>query len=772
MPKGMNFNLNTQNSNSKVTSMHNHSKNKQNNDTGEEVKQPVIAQEEIIPFFREVNQDTFNNGMKMASIEKYANDYSKVSEACFFELQKIRAIFEKFTTFGSSSKNYYFNYRTAEEEEHNRKIKEDKEFSKNNEEIIGVRQYINATHIHTKVDVNAYDHREKIKNNISRLNALILFNYEIAQTYGSNATFLNFHFEDKTDYNKKTQSLTGYFEYHFDISIEGLSEYLFETTYQRYAKLSRTQSGSNKPYYFYDVTNYNWDMVNTDYISNVLSAHIKDLLKLLGVPKSTKIYPQIVKNIFHSFGRLVDTKGDMLYLYSKKYPNLVQFHDVVYDMDTDKFAIMSDKFMLLHHHDYRIPTGYENYLEDNSQRELLAEQGFIDLNITDDELREKCSKLLERLSILHYDDDIEFILTVIGSLFRHDNSWQVAPIIVGGGALGKSMIYNEIIGVNAVGSSNFSTLGQDEIDNGSDFLVSTLYGKELNLVTETNGSYLSPKFLVTFKRFGDNRDINKKFKEPFQASITAPTIMLGNTGQIPGIPSSYSNDEGLRRRIFIVNCRDKSYKVKFQEEHGMTIREYFKMDELIAEVPYFTLLCIRTFMKNLYNGNISKLDDVYGATEKVIKGFTNERIVKNTQDYFKSHNRNREFIVWLAEEFTSHPDASSDKTIDTFKEWLTMLPTKEIKSMYLWWFKDKYTSVTPKEQDLEEYLKNTLDVQSESGVTVVNGTQKRLKRYGKRFADIVVDIVNEDNPELLTFDEGLIESKLYEKRNDLNFDYN
>ncbi|UTP75716.1 hypothetical protein NFD60_13190 (plasmid) [Staphylococcus epidermidis] len=39
--------------------------------------------------------------------------------------------------------------------------------------------------------------------------------------------------------------------------------------------------------------------------------------------------------------------------------------------------------------------------------------------------------------------------------------------------------------------------------------------------------------------------------------------------------------------------------------------------------------------------------DTGGATERVIDGFTSKNIVDGNKNTFKSHNRNREFLLWL-----------------------------------------------------------------------------------------------------------------------------
>ena len=65
--------------------------------------------------------------------------------------------------------------------------------------------------------------------------------------------------------------------------------------------------------------------------------------------------------------------------------------------------------------------------------------------------------------------------------------------------------------------------------------------------------------------------------------------MLGNDGQIPHIPSSSADDDGLMRRIFIVECRHKRTKVEYEQKNEQSIIDAFPMKKLKSELPLIQL---------------------------------------------------------------------------------------------------------------------------------------------------------------------------------------
>ena len=164
---------------------------------------------------------------------------------------------------------------------------------------------------------------------------------------------------------------------------------------------------------------------------------------------------------------------------------------------------------------------------------------------------------------------------------------------------------------------------------------------------------------------------------------------------------------------------------------------------------------MRTFIKN--ENNRALFDDIGGATERVIEGFTSKNIVEGTKAYFKSHNRNREFLLWLGHDYNKNfTDAVKDT--DHFNKWLTELKSEEVKNKYMWWFNHNYRHINAKKTDLEQYLKNTHNIQSYN-LKVTEG-DKRVsgKRYGSKFADVVESIILEDDPELMRFESDYSES--------------
>lgn len=687
--------------------------NEQLNESSNNNNQKVIPIKDgsLIPILREVKGDTF----KSKRIINQLNSFSlKHDEQTRFEYEKLVYLFNNFQSLESKTENFQFEFE-------------------------GQTHSIDPLYIHEKITPAEEEimgrGQERVKNNFSRISALILYNYEISKNHTIDQTFINFEFKDFKE-AKIGGKPTPIWEYELEIDTGGLARYLYQNVYREYAIYSSQQSSSDEPYYFYDVNIKRWSMISENYLSRLISGHVQNILTVLNADKISNKTNEIVKIIFNSFEKILDGENNLIneFSTSDEYAHLVQFKDQVYDMLNDEIYDMNRKYMLQNYHDYRL----ELYNDNNEK-------------YTDDELRQKCSTVLERLKIIHYEEDFEFILSLIGHCFIHQNIWQTFPIIVGGGGLGKSWFYDEFVASNVIGNSNKASLDQDHFEKGSDFVLSSIYAKEINITNETNGSYLSPTVLKSFKTMGGTVTINQKFKKPFNSKVTAQFIMLGNNGQIPAIPSNSADDSGLLRRFVIINCKDKSSKDEFQQEKRKSVREYFSISDLKKEIPYFALLCMRTFIKNEKNRAI--FDDTGGATERVIDGFTSKNIVDGTKAYFKSHNRNREFLLWLGHYYNKNHKDELKSTVH-FNKWLTELKSEEVKNMYIWWFNHNYRHINAKKTDLEQYLKNTYHIQSYNLKITEGNKRVSGKRYGAKFADVVESIILEDDPEIMRFESS------------------
>src|SRR5699024_8854675 len=432
-------------------------------------------------------------------------------------------------------------------------------------------------------------------------------------------------------------------------------------------------------------------------------------------------------------------------------PYLVKYKDIVYDMKNDNVARINKEFKLAHYHDYSIPTEYTH------EKDLKKDFGFLDVKLTNEELKDKCPKILERLKLLHHEDELTFIQSVIGKFFCHSNKdWQVLPIIIGEGGNGKSMFYDTLVSDYMICTKNKSGVDQKGIEKGSDFLLSSMYGKEMNIISETNGSYLSEEIIRTFKSINDTTTVNPKYKKSFTAKLYCTFLIMGNIEQIPAIPPSYVNDSGFKRRVVLIKCKPTSEIKKFEEEKGQPFNEYFDFDEMKKEIPAFALLCMRTFINNL--GNIAKFMRSDGANGDVIEGFTTEKICNDTKRYFNDFDRDKEFMRHFIHYYkveTNRIDNGKANEKD-FLVWLANLSAKEVLDKYTHWYHENYSHITVFQKKFTNYLSNVHGIQKVQkrplqvniyGDFEQNSKAKQFRTFGLDFAKLVVKTMKETLPE-------------------------
>lgn len=709
-------------SNSYISQLLNNSKKAENssksksNESNDDNKNVINLQNSYSfkPILNDVSSITFKSQHTLNRLKSVKINELAFAEETQIELEKLRFLFSNFEGFNHVD-SYDFTLKNG-------------------------TYRLSSIPIYNRIKMNLGEKqtaevRHQLQNNTSIINALILYNYEIAQEFDETATFIDFFYILHRDEDKKEMTL----DYKLYISPERLANYLYKKIYKHYAILSSTQSSSSNPiYYIYHVDKKRWSVNGKGNLTAILSKHFDYLGNFFCFADIDTARKKFLPSVFNKFEMTDDSDGNMLNTYTHNHPYLVQFQDKVYDMENDELLDMKHEYKLQNHHNYEL-----GYFDENGNK-LSMEQ-----------LEEKCSTLLERFKILHYEEDMTFILTLIGSLFCHSDVWQVLPIITGGGGLGKSLLYDKIIAQNVIGAKNYSSLGQQELDakkSNSSFLLSSIYGTELNIVAETNGSYLSTSLIQTFKKIGDSITIDRKFEKPFTANLYSTFILLGNDGQIPHIPSSSADDDGLMRRTFIVECRHKRTKVEYEQKNGQSIIDAFPLDKLKSEIPYFALYCMKTFMANRHH--IYELANIGGATERVIEGFTSKNIVKATKDYFNSHNRNKEFLVWLGHYYVNRFPNNETRNTTHFEKWLSSLKATEVKEMYVWFFKKNYPNSHATQQDLETYLRSKHDIKSQSLKSSLNKNEGKARRYGDKFADLVQSVILTTDPELIRFEKS------------------
>lgn len=677
----------------------------------------------MIPIFNEFSEIQFNeNKDKYNSIDL---NESKFSTQTQFAYEKLRFLFDNFKAL-SEQKSISL---TFNEEEIN--------FSG-----FDIKEKLNS-------ESNTY-HRD-IKNTVTNIDALTKFNTEIAEEFGSECIFIEYDHQLAVD--EKEENFIYKHVFNFEIVLESLANFLFKKEFYQYAILSRDQASTSIPFYFYDTKNCSWSMVSEKSLKQNIYKQVAFILRQFSTKKLTSSIETVVKHIINIIPEVDDKGNNLLDDFTKKNPDLVQFDDLVYNITSDKFTKMNHKLMLVNKHDYRIATGYDNV------DDISYEDGWLSVQLSDEDLRNECKTFIERFEILHPKEDLEFILSVLGYFFyHHGQKWQVLPMIIGGGGLGKSHLYGYIIGQMMLGNQNMSSITQENIDKGSDFLKASFYQKELNLISETNGSFLSESLITSLKSVnGDPTEINQKFRNTFNVSLYSTFLMLGNEEQLPAIPTNYANDSGLKRRIVILKCNDTKKKREFEADKGQKMYQYFTDDKFEKELPFFALLCMRTFKKHEEDIHLFQDNDISGVTKTQIEGFTTESMVSDTSAYFKNHDRNREFILFLEKKFVQE-NQYNGRNKEDFINWLKRKPSTEITKLFVDWFREYYPHMTAYQNQFRDYLKKVHDISPTTGRVMIGNKLTPRKTFGEPFAKLAYNIIKESyNDEKEMFGDEIIE---------------
>src|SRR5699024_1649023 len=515
----------------------------------------------------------FNNSPKVANIndKKISRDVissgkpqlDEISPNSFFEYEDEMKALEKRTN-GSSEKDS----QEAQFEKELAKI----QYIFNNYKTLDINQNQTFEYKSQKINLIQFEILKsftandpkialKTKKNIRQIDALTLFNYQIYKKFGVNSTFMKFQYKTNKTVKSNEQGEIPVLEYDFEIIPENLANYLYAKEYNEYAIMSKMFSNSDEPYYYYNVKDLKWGFITEKALVQLIRKHVRNIIVFFNVDNQTQMVETITKNILNQIDTHEELHVDMLEEYSIDNPYLVQFKDIVYDMKNDKVARMNKEFKLAHYHDYIIPTGYTH------EKDLKKDFGFLDVKLTNEELKDKCPKILERLKLLHHEDELTFIQSVIGKFFCHSyKDWQVLPIIIGEGGNGKSMFYVILLSDYMISIKIKSCVDQKGIEKGSDFLLSSMYGKEMNIISESNGSYLSEEIIRTFKSINDTTTVNPKYKKSFTAKLYCTFLIMGNIEQIPAIPPSYVNDSGFKRRVVLIKCKPTKEIRDFEKE--------------------------------------------------------------------------------------------------------------------------------------------------------------------------------------------------------------
>lgn len=587
-------------------------------------------------------------------------------------------------------------------------------------------------------------------NSVNYINALSYYLLQMVEKYSSEVVFFSYF----TSIDNNTSNI----KHHYEFDFQCFALLVYKEYYSDVLKISKKETKSPEPYYFFNSEKNRWFMVSERLVQDTLKKNIDVLLKLLGFRQHTKKQTiPTVKEIITSIGTLYDDGQNALVEWTMDHPNLVQFKDTVYDIETRSIAKMNPSFLLCNYHDYRLPIKSVNL------DELKVEDGFVPIEETIEELEEEAQLILERLSII--SNEKEFLMTVFGNGFCHHNEFLTFPILEGGAGLGKSWFFG-LLTKSLYNSENMSYTDQDDLNDNSSFVLSNMYRKEFNLIGELNGNFMSQTFINVIKtKMSDESEIKMKFRPSVNATVYAQVFSLSNKGQVPAIPDRFVNDDGLNRRVVRIICNKSNGKAIDSKKYS---REALK-----EKIPHFALLSMLFLQKHRDNGNISEFTQVVsGASKYAIKGFTSEEMVDSTSSYFKQQDRKRRFFLSLyttfiamnknSTEFNSLPltaritkkeeeeDISGYDKLEKFKDWLESLTCGDVHKYFESFFKTNYQSSNMSKDKLVEYLEL-------HGIVKGNRSYKgkRNNRYGKPFAEHVEQIMLEEKEGRLLLDEDI-----------------
>lgn len=402
-----------------------------------------------------------------------------------------------------------------------------------------------------------------------------------------------------------------------------LANYLYNAVYRNRLFKSHANSGTKKRFYVYDECRKRWfDGHGKSLISNEIMRHVITIVRKLGITSYPKGFNKkaVAKQVLLLVDTIEDEEQSAIISWTLKNPNLVQFKDMVYDIEKHAIAKMSPKFMLCNYHDYRLP------IKSVKLNELTEEDGFIPLKETIAEMEEKSQLILERISLLTKEK--EFITTVIGNGFCHNDDFTVFPILEGDTALGKSWFFN-VLTKYLYGLGNVSYVTQYDLGRSSKRYNSSTFGEEFNLMGDMFGVVMNQRFVEFIKL-----KTNSENGQQFGLNNYVQMLGLATSGQTPVIPKKFNDDDDIKRRIVRIKCNDRS---KINDDLDT---EKFTKVALIKEMPYFALFSMMKLQQHKDNGNVLKfMYEVDGASKHPIDGFTSQDMVDSTVSYFKQQKR-------------------------------------------------------------------------------------------------------------------------------------
>lgn len=595
--------------------------------------------------------------------------------------------------------------------------------------------------------------------------------------------FLNIHIPfDKQSNGYNLKKAKG------EILEKPLSRLVYDLSVKHLLKTIITKNNTNEFIRFNDTTK-RWEEINEKTALSFVKNKIDNLLGQIGLEEfSSSLSAKNARDsIIQKITNQSSSEKAMLYRFTIDNPRYVQFKDTIYNMEEHSIAKATQYFKLSNYHNYRLPMGsltidkldevvaeheltINDFLNTNEHLNNHDDLGkfFVSLDdygVTKQSVKEQAQLLIDRFE--YTTQGYMFLINFIGSLFDHEANLLTFPILSGGGGLGKSMLLSSIVVDRIIGSENNSSLDQSRLEKANQFTSSALFEKEINSISEMKGSYFSNDFIKLIKSSGeDKQEIEFKNSNSFSASLYARFIGVSNKDQVPKIKSSEIDDEGIRRRIAIIHCRDFNSitgesKDEFSNIKKVNMEERFPKDEMLSDesIGAFALYAMMTYEENRQNGAIQKFSRNGGASKQVVEGLTNQKIVSDTKDYFNKNDRFRQIAFILADAYVSDMNEDDNiyryclteqppKQYDTLQDWLTVLKTSTVKDIYNVWYSNNFESRQNKSA-IVEYLENEnnmskVQTSDDNYVTSTGTGKKRVRSYGRTFAYFIINILLED----------------------------
>lgn len=158
----------------------------------------------------------------------------------------------------------------------------------------------------------------------------------------------------------------------------------------------------------------------------------------------------------------------------------------------------------------------------------------------------QCPTFLRALTqILPDEPDRLLLQEIFGYCLLPDCRFQKMACLVGEGANGKSVVL--LVLREMLGHQNVGSVSLDAIDPSRSFLLATLNGMLANIVEDMNEVKMVAEGTLKQLVAGEPVLIERKYKDPVPARLTAKWVMSTNT-----LPRLSDKTEGMYRRLIVL----------------------------------------------------------------------------------------------------------------------------------------------------------------------------------------------------------------------------